>query len=69
MHAKGVSLNSPAHFGLATADVSIACRFPRFPCPAGWLPVTILNDIRRQSPFLFALRDGRFAFARAGEHQ
>lgn len=43
MHAKGVSLNSPAHFGLATADVSIACRFPQFPCPAGWLAVTILN--------------------------
>ena len=43
MHAKGVSLNSLAHFGLATADVSNACRFPRFPCPAGWLAVTILS--------------------------
>ena len=45
MHAKGASLNSRAHYGHATADVSIAHRLPQLPFPAGL--------------FVFAALDGK----------
>ncbi len=43
MHAKGASLNSRAHFGHATSDVSIARRFPQLTFLAGLFAFTALD--------------------------